>query len=83
MCGTWAADFSVNMTFPYDVPTSAGSCGDYLPVDSVFNRFIWNIGFLARNGFYVLVDNRAFPRPISPSLRQCHPSTGHHRTSHC
>jgi hypothetical protein len=29
-----------------------------LPVDSVFNRFIWNIGFLARNGFYILIDNR-------------------------
>ena len=62
-----AADFSVNMTFPYDVPTSVGSCGDYLPVDSVFNRFIWNIGFLVRNGFYVLVDNRTSPGPMIPA----------------
>ncbi len=54
------ADIAINYTLPYEVSSTPGSCDDYLPNDSVFNRFIWTIGFLARNGFYVLIDNRAF-----------------------
>ena len=41
-------------------PTSgrAGVCNDYLPMDSVFNRFIYVVQFFARNGFYILLDNQ-------------------------
>lgn len=53
------AEFRIDYELPYDVSSSPGSCGDYLPENSVFNRFIWQIGFLARNGFYILIDNRA------------------------
>lgn len=49
---------AINNMLPYEVKSNPASCGDYLPTDSVFNRFIWNIGFLARNGFYILIDNR-------------------------
>jgi hypothetical protein len=32
-----------------------GRCNDYLPSDSVRNRFVWVVQFLARNGFYVIM----------------------------
>lgn len=53
----YPSDFPIDYTLPYDVPSSPGSCGDYLPQNSVFSRFIWQIGFLARNGMYVLIEN--------------------------
>ena len=36
----------------------AGVCNDYLPNDSLFNRFIYVVQFFARNGFYILLDNQ-------------------------
>lgn len=43
------------------MPPTGGSatvCNSYLPSDSVFNRFIYVVQFLARNGIYVLLDNQ-------------------------
>lgn len=37
---------------------SAGICNSYVPSDSTFNRFMYVIQFLARNGFYLLLDNQ-------------------------
>lgn len=35
-----------------------GVCNSYVPSDSVFNRFMYVIQFLTRNGIYVLLDNQ-------------------------
>ena len=37
---------------------NSGVCNSYLPADSVFNRFMYVVQFLARNGIYVLLDNQ-------------------------
>ena len=44
----------------------------------MFNRFIWNIGFLARNGFYILIDNREWtflPAEARHFKPMCHTTT--------
>lgn len=38
-------------------PQTQGVCNDYLPNDTVLNRFLYVIRFFAQNGFYVLIDN--------------------------
>ena len=53
------AGLSYNITLPFSPGHVAGSCDDYLPTDSTFGRFIWNINMLARNGIYVLLDNHS------------------------
>ncbi|KAG1655305.1 hypothetical protein FOA52_007962 [Chlamydomonas sp. UWO 241] len=36
---------------------SANTCNEYLPNSgSVFDRFVWVVNYLARNGFYVIID---------------------------
>jgi hypothetical protein len=52
-----AARIAVELLTP---PTggSATVCNSYLPSDSVFNRFMYVVQFLARNGIYVLLDNQ-------------------------
>ncbi len=37
---------------------NSGICNSYLPEDSTFNRFIYVVQFLARNNFYLLLDNQ-------------------------
>jgi aryl-phospho-beta-D-glucosidase BglC (GH1 family) len=51
-------------SLPATVPAQAfkpnrptGACNEYLPNDSVWNRFKWVVTFYAHNGFYVLIDN--------------------------
>ena len=34
----------------YEPVVPAGTCNYYLPNDSVFNRYLWFVNFLARNG---------------------------------
>ena len=34
-------------------PSSYTSCNQYLPNDTVLNRFIWVVKYLCENGFYV------------------------------
>mmetsp|Transcript_3804 Transcript_3804/g.10936 ORF Transcript_3804/g.10936 Transcript_3804/m.10936 type:complete len:758 (-) Transcript_3804:1267-3540(-) len=36
---------------------SGGSCNGYLPNDTTLSRFLWVIGFLARNNFVIMIDN--------------------------
>ena len=36
---------------------SPGTCNDYLPTTSTFDRFVWVVKFFTHNGFYVLADN--------------------------
>jgi hypothetical protein len=52
-----AARIAVELPAP---PTSGsgGVCNSYLPSDSVFNRFMYVVQFLTRNGIYVLLDNQ-------------------------
>jgi hypothetical protein len=52
-----AAKISVELPAP---PTggNSGICNSYLPSESVFNRFMYVVQFLTRNGFYVLLDNQ-------------------------
>jgi hypothetical protein len=49
----------VDSTLPFSPGHIAGSCNDYLPSDSTFARFLWNVHMLAANGMYVLIDNHA------------------------
>ena len=46
-------------------PSSYGSgiCNDYVPNDQVYTRFLYVIGYLARQGFYILIDNHANTDP--------------------
>jgi aryl-phospho-beta-D-glucosidase BglC (GH1 family) len=37
--------------------TINGTCNSYIPAQSTYERYLWVVHFLARNGFYVLVDN--------------------------
>ena len=37
---------------------TAGVCNDYLPSDTVLDRFAWVVSYLAANNFYVLLDNQ-------------------------
>lgn len=55
--GPSAASISVALPFP---PSGgqAGLCNSYVPADSTFNRFIYVVQFLARNGLYVILDNQ-------------------------
>ena len=39
-------------------PQTPGVCNDYVPSDTVLNRFAYVVSFLANNGFYVLLDNQ-------------------------
>ena len=41
----------------YEPTRQSGSCNEYLPSDTVFNRYVWVVQFYTRNGFYVLMDN--------------------------
>ncbi len=36
---------------------TANTCNEYLPSDSTINRFVWVVQYLARNGFYVIIDD--------------------------
>lgn len=53
------AGLQVNSTLPFSPGHIAGSCDDYLPSDSTFNRFLWNVHMLAANGMYVVIDNHS------------------------
>lgn len=44
---------------PFSPAHIAGSCNDYLPNDSTFARFLWNVHMLAANGMYVLIDDHS------------------------
>lgn len=33
------------------------TCNSYLPHDTTINRFVWSVQYLARNGFFVIIDN--------------------------
>lgn len=49
-----AGPISVSLPFPPSGGT-AGICNSYLPSDTTFNRFMYVVQFLARNGFYLLL----------------------------
>ena len=49
----------VDTTLPFSPGHMAGSCNDYLPSDSTFARFLWNVHMLAANGMYVLIDDHS------------------------
>lgn len=36
---------------------SANTCNEYLPSDTTINRFVWVVQYLARNNFYVIIDD--------------------------
>jgi hypothetical protein len=38
--------------------STPGICNGYLPEDSTFNRFVYTVQFLARNKFYIMLDNQ-------------------------
>ncbi|RYF08132.1 MAG: hypothetical protein EOO40_08025, partial [Deltaproteobacteria bacterium] len=55
---------SASQSLPSSIPDQVappirptGRCNDYLPNDSVWNRYKWVVNFYTHNGFYVLVDN--------------------------
>ncbi len=51
-------DVPLDLDFPkldYWPVHERGRCNDYIPSDSVWNRFVWVVQFLARNGFYVIM----------------------------
>ena len=52
-----AARIAVDLPAP-PAGGSDGVCNGYLPADSVFNRFMYVVQFLTRNGIYVLLDNQ-------------------------
>lgn len=62
-----------------DPPADYGQspyCNDYLPEDSVFTRFLYVVGYFARQGFYVLIDNHANTDPTvvnDPNVSSWHP----------
>lgn len=41
----------------------SGVCNDYVPNESIYNRFLYVVGYLARQGFYILIDNHANSDP--------------------
>ena len=49
----------MDSTLPFSTGHIAGSCNDYVPSDSTFARFLWNVHMLAANGMYVLIDNHS------------------------
>lgn len=49
-----AGPISVPLPFPPSGGT-VGICNSYLPSDTTFNRFMYTVQFLARNGFYLLL----------------------------
>jgi hypothetical protein len=53
------AGVKVDSTLPFSPGHVAGSCNDYLPTDSTFARFLWNVHMLAANGMYVLIDDHS------------------------
>ena len=60
-----------NTTLFYEPASTPGTCNSYLPNDSTFNRFLWMVNFLARNGFYVVIENHVNMDPtavIDPML---------------
>lgn len=54
-----AAGVRVDSKLPFSPGHIAGSCNDYLPNDSTFARFLWNVHMLAANGMYVLIDDHS------------------------
>jgi hypothetical protein len=61
-CGVFThvrAGVKVDSTLPFSPGHIAGSCNDYLPSDSTFARFLWNVHMLAANGMYVLIDDHS------------------------
>ena len=47
-------------------------CNDYVPNNSVYTRFLYVVGYLARQGFYILIDNHSNTDPTvvnNPSVR--------------
>mmetsp|Transcript_13633 Transcript_13633/g.41196 ORF Transcript_13633/g.41196 Transcript_13633/m.41196 type:complete len:948 (-) Transcript_13633:1152-3995(-) len=48
---------TVGVKLGYEPTVPTNTCNYAMPNDSVFNRFLWFINFLARNGWYVLIDN--------------------------
>lgn len=54
-------DIPANQPIPQlsnPAPQTPGVCNDYVPSDTVVNRFAYVVSFLANNGFYVLLDNQ-------------------------
>ena len=55
-----AVTLASNATIPTQSnppPQTQGVCNDYLPNDTVLNRFLWVVQYFARNGMYVIIDN--------------------------
>ena len=42
----------------FAVSTPQGTCNSYMPQQNTFDRFLWTVDYLARNGFYVMLDNQ-------------------------
>ena len=38
-------------------PVLSGVCNNYLPSDTILNRYLYVVRYYAQNGFYVLIDN--------------------------
>lgn len=42
----------------FAVSSPSGTCNSYMPQQNTFDRFLWTVDYLARNGFYVMLDNQ-------------------------
>ncbi len=51
-----------------------GTINAYYQQSSTFNRFVFTVRFLCRNGFYVIVDNHTEVAPMCPTST-CLPPT--------
>lgn len=49
---------AISVDLKYTPKGTKGVCNSYVPGDSTFNRFIFVVQFLARNGMYVMLDNQ-------------------------
>lgn len=49
-----------------------GTINAYYQQSTTFNRFVFTVRFLCRNGFYVIVDNHTEVGPMCLRLPACH-----------
>lgn len=65
---------AVNVHLGYEPAQVPGYCDSYLPNDSTYNRFLWFVNFLARNGAHMgtmTLTIQCLPRICVEALAGC------------
>ena len=50
----------------FSYPLVDGICNPWLPTTSVLDRYVWVVNLLARNGFYVALQQQTNFEPLAP-----------------